>query len=288
MVICTGTIHGMETEQKQNYISKLSLELKEQIIIALHSADSVDEVIKNLHEVTLISSEFHTLINTPCVIRKIIRDLAQKFNKATEKIAKELNTSGAKNYINQSKELPQAKTAVEAQKFISLGADVQFQGTDTKHNNILTKTIFLNKAPLEVIELIVATGADTNYYEEKCVHDLSPLMAAVICQVGKKRLAKKHDAKTIALLLAHNANPNIAVSKSHTQTNTPIAMASAFGLVEIVKLLINAPVAPNIEELKNALSWAKKGLILTYSTAKEAQEIEELIKKKLETTQEIK
>lgn len=100
----TASLHGMELQEKQNYMAMLSPEVKVCIISALNSFNELDDIINTIKATSLTSIELNEIINDMYGNQKgfkaLMHALTNKFSYLqTDYLASQFKTPAAQKYL---------------------------------------------------------------------------------------------------------------------------------------------------------------------------------------------
>ncbi len=220
--------------------------------------DIIKQTVTNLNNFALVNKDFHDFLNSPNNIIELITSVSEKIVGKNElDIAQGLNNMpGMQNskvqewLAKRSIEIPREENLTDAVfnndprrtiRWLHNKANVNAQD---KYSKFTPLTIAATKGYTDILQLLVAAGADINM-QSGGEAEGTALQGATE--------AKKNEA--VKILLKAGANPNIP---STTKGNTPLHVASEVNNSEAVPLLLNAQAKINAQNKKGytALMWA--------------------------------
>jgi len=108
----------------EGYLASMPVENKVQIMMAIRTADSLEQAVQAIRALAASNKDFNTIINDAKTTKDIIHMLVAQFGGYHETVAKALATQGAQQYIKNN--MPRAINDLEDAKEYLQTADVHY------------------------------------------------------------------------------------------------------------------------------------------------------------------
>jgi hypothetical protein len=196
------------------HFTDLSPEILAHIIYLLketETAQSLEDIAKNIRSLAVVNKELNVLINHPSFCLDLIKHFSQKFHCSDEEVARALQTQEAKRRLALQKELYEIcvrdiePNIQGLEECLSKGADINFTYSDDygEPGEVLLERIYLERTKYksDFIQWLIQHGANQNQ------QNLLLILMVTLCHGGSR--IKDGDLEIFKILFNANADPEI-------------------------------------------------------------------------------